>query len=192
MGLKIQRLRYTAALGNQPMMDYFRKNLGQSLRTSPIQPSLKAWAMVPLFIVIAVSVGFSAGLLNVQWLDSKIAPLLPILLFIFPSLLEEAFFRGVLIPRNILESGTARATGAVAISTVIFVAWHPLNALAFNPGAIPLFLDPWFLVMVSALGITCGYSYVVSRSIWVPVIIHWATVTVWVLFLGGRNLVLEL
>jgi predicted Abi (CAAX) family protease len=70
--------------------------------------------------------------------------------------------------------------------------WHPFNALVFNPTAIPLFLDPWFLVIVGAMGVTCGYAYVVSRSIWVPVIIHWAAVTVWVLALGGRNLVLEL
>lgn len=178
--------------GGRSATEYLRKNLGQGFKVSPFRAPLKAWALVPLFIVISVSVGFGAGLLEVEWLDSGVAPVLPILLFIFPSLLEEAFFRGVLIPRNILDSGTARATGAVAISTILFVVWHPLNALAFNPGAIPLFLDPWFLVMVSALGVTCGYSYVVSRSIWVPVIIHWATVMAWVLFLGGRNLVLEL
>ncbi|WP_366517676.1 CPBP family glutamic-type intramembrane protease [uncultured Marinobacter sp.] len=47
-------------------------------------------------------------------------------------------------------------------------------------------------IIVGDMGITCGYAYVLSRSIWVPVIIHWVTVTVWVLFLGGRNLVLEL
>jgi predicted Abi (CAAX) family protease len=41
------------------------------------------------------------------------------------------------------------------------------------------------------MGLTCAYAYVLSRSIWVPVIIHWVAVTVWVLFLGGRNLVLE-
>ncbi len=54
-----------------------------------------------------------------------------------------------------------------------------------------LFLNPWFLVITGALGVTCGYGYALSRSIWVPVIIHWVTVSVWVLFLGGRNLVLE-
>lgn len=161
------------------------------MRTSPFRAPLKAWALVPLFVLIAVAVGFTAGLLHVEPLNSKLAPLLPITLFIFPSLLEEAFFRGILIPRNILASGVTRATGPVVISTLVFVAWHPLNALAFNHSAIPLFLDPWFLVIVCALGITCGYGYVVSRSIWVPVIIHWAAVTVWVLFLGGRNLVLE-
>lgn len=172
--------------------DYLRQNFGQSFRTSPFRAPLKAWALVPLFTAVALLVGFEAGLLKVELLDSKIAPLLPILLFVFPSLLEEALFRGVLIPREVLKSGAAKATGAVVISTAAYVAWHPVNALAFNHTAIPLFLDPWFLMIVCALGITCGYSYVLSRSIWVPVIIHWATVTVWVLFLGGRNLVLEL
>ncbi len=171
---------------------YLSNNLGQSFLATPFQAPLKAWALVPVFVIIAVSVGFGAGLLQFGWLDSPITPLLPILLFVFPSLLEEAFFRGVLIPRNILASGHVKATLSVAISTLVFVLWHPLNALAFNPTAVSLFLNPWFLVIVCAMGVTCGYSYVLSRSIWVPVIIHWAAVTVWVLFLGGRNLVLEL
>ncbi|MDX1559681.1 MAG: CPBP family glutamic-type intramembrane protease [Marinobacter sp.] len=171
---------------------YLRNNLGQSCLASPLSAPLKAWALVPAFAVIAVFVGFSAGLFQSGWMDSAITPLIPLILFVFPSLLEEAFFRGVLIPRNILESGRAKAVWSVVISTLVFVAWHPFNALAFNPTATALFLDPWFLVIVAAMGLTCGYAYVLSRSIWVPVIIHWAAVTVWVLFLGGRNLVLEL
>jgi len=171
---------------------YLCNNLGQSCLVSPLDAPLKAWALAPAFAVIAMLVGFSAGLFQPGWLDSAITPLLPLILFVFPSLLEEAFFRGVLIPRNILESGRAKAVWSVVISTLVFVAWHPFNALAFNPTAIPLFLDPWFLVIVAAMGLTCGYAYVLSRSIWVPVIIHWAAVTVWVSFLGGRNLVLEL
>lgn len=171
---------------------YLSNNLGQSFLTSPFRAPLKTWALVPVFAIIAVSVGFGAGLFRSGWLDSPITPVLPILLFVFPSLLEEAFFRGVLIPRNILASGHVKAAWSVAISTLIFVVWHPLNALAFNPTAIPLFLDPWFLVIVCAMGVACGYGYALSRSIWVPVIIHWVAVTVWVLVLGGRNLVLEL
>jgi predicted Abi (CAAX) family protease len=174
------------------MTEYLRKNLGESFRTSPFQASLQSWALVPLFILLSVAIGFGTGLLKIEPLNSKIAPLLPITLFIFPSLLEEVFFRGILIPRNVLAFGVGKAARAVVISSVAFVVWHPLNALAFNHSAIPVFLDPWFLLIVSALGLTCGFSYVVSRSIWVPVIIHWATVTVWVLLLGGRNLVLEL
>jgi len=173
------------------MMEYLRKNLGKGFGASPFLAPLHAWALVPLFIIVSVSIGFGASLFEVGVLNSQIAPLLPITLFVFPSLLEEGFFRGILIPRNILESGSTKAIRAVAISTLAFVAWHPFNALMFNHSAIPLFLNPWFLIVVTALGITCGYSYVVSRSIWVPVIIHWATVTAWVLCLGGRNLVLE-
>lgn len=171
---------------------YLGNNLGQSFLASPFKAPLKAWALVPVFVIIAVSVGLGAGIFQFGWLDSTIAPALPIILFVFPSLLEEAFFRGVLIPRHVLTAGHKKAAWSVVTSTLIFIAWHPFNALAFNPTAIPLFLDPWFLVIVGAMGLTCGYAYVLSRSIWVPVIIHWAAVTVWVLFLGGRNLVLEL
>jgi predicted Abi (CAAX) family protease len=32
----------------------------------------------------------------------------------------------------------------------------------------------------------------VSRCLWMPIIIHWLTVVVWVIFLGGRNKLLEL
>jgi predicted Abi (CAAX) family protease len=174
------------------MKEYLRENLGESLRTSPLQAPLKAWALVPLFVVIAMAVGFGAGLFRVGLLDADMAPLMPFTLLVFPSLLEELFFRGILIPRGALDGGVANAARAVAISTAAFVLWHPLNALAFNHSAIALFLDPWFLVIVCALGVTCGYAYVVSRSIWVPVLIHWATVLVWVFFLGGRNLVLEM
>ncbi|MEJ2309357.1 MAG: CPBP family glutamic-type intramembrane protease [Gammaproteobacteria bacterium] len=174
------------------MTNYFRNNLGKSLQISPLRAPLKAWAVLPLFMAAAAALGFGSGILTLRPLDAKITPLLPLTLFIFPSLLEEAFFRGVLIPRDIIESGAARAARAVIFSTILFVAWHPFNALVFNHSARPLFLDPWFLLIVSALGLTCGYSYVVSRSIWLPVIIHWTTVTLWVLFLGGRNLVLEL
>jgi membrane protease YdiL (CAAX protease family) len=88
---------------------YFGNNLGQSFLTSPLQAPLKAWALVPIFAIIAVSVGFGAGLFQFGWLDSPITPLLPFILFVFPSLLEEAFFRGVLIPRNILASGHVKA-----------------------------------------------------------------------------------
>jgi len=171
---------------------YLGNNLGQSFLASPLKAPLKSWALVPAFVIVAVSVGFVTGLFQFAWLDSPITPLLPLILFVFPSLLEEAFFRGILIPRNVLAAGHAKAAWSVVISTLIFVVWHPFNALAFNPTAIPLFLNPWFLIIVGAMGVTCGYAYVLSRSIWVPVIIHWAAVTVWVLFLGGRNLGLVL
>ena len=174
------------------ILRYLRENPGKALLASPFSAPLKAWALLPLFMLIALLVGFGTGLLEIDPLETGFALLLPFTLFIFPSLLEELFFRGILIPRRILESGRPAALRAILLSSLAFVAWHPFNALMFNHSAIPLFLNPWFLVITAALGVTCGYGYVVSRSIWVPVIIHWSTVCTWVLLLGGRNLVLEI
>ncbi|MCI5137318.1 MAG: CPBP family intramembrane metalloprotease [Candidatus Electrothrix sp. AR1] len=77
------------------------------------------------------------------------------------------------------------------LSATLFTLWHPLNALTVNPGAQVLFCDPYFLVIVFCLGIVCSLSYILSQSLWVPIIIHWLTVVFWVLFLGGRNLLLK-
>jgi predicted Abi (CAAX) family protease len=173
------------------MRHYLVKNLCRSLRTSPFRGPLKAWVPVPIFAIFAAVIGFSVGLLHFAPLISFAALFLPFTLLVFPSLLEEAFFRGVLIPLDTAERGRGVMVLRIVASTALFVAWHPANALAFNPTAIPLFLDPWFLLIVALLGITCGYAYMVSKSLWVPVLIHWGTVMVWVLVLGGRNLVLE-
>jgi len=169
-----------------------RDNLIASLQVPPWHAPAKAWLPVPFFALISVLVGFQTGLLELAPLNSEAMLWLPITLLIFPSLLEEAFFRGVLIPRNVERKGPEKTWQAIVLSSLAFVVWHPLNALTFNTAANPLFLDPAFLIIVTLLGLTCGYGYVRSRSLWVPIIIHWATVTVWVLFLGGRNLVLEL
>jgi predicted Abi (CAAX) family protease len=179
-------------MGVSRVAEYVKTNLVEGFRTSPLRAPFRAWALVPFYAAISLAVGFSSGLLRLELISAKLAPLLLFTLFIFPSLLEEAFFRGVLIPRNTLEHGATRSILAIGGSTLLFVAWHPVNALTINPSAPALFLDPAFLLISAALGITCGYGYVVSKSLWVPVLIHWATVVVWVFFLGGRNLILEL
>ena len=124
-------------------------------------------------------------------LQSPLGRVLPFTMFVFPALLEEAFFRGLLIPHPHTRPSRRRLAWWVGCSTVVFTAWHPLNAWLINPGARTFFYDPWFLAIVLLLGVTCGITYVVSRSLWVPVVIHWGTVLMWVFFLGGRNLVRE-
>lgn len=170
---------------------YLETNLLAGLCTSPFRAPLRAWLLVPFYAITALAVGFGSGLFRFEIISTKLALLLPFTLFIFPSLLEEAFFRGLLISRNTAEHGRKRIILAVGGSALFFAIWHPLGALTINPSAIPVFLDPAFLLIVSALGITCGYGYVVSKSLWVPVLIHWATVVIWVFLLGGRNLILE-
>ncbi len=111
--------------------------------------------------------------------------------FVFPAFFEESFFRGLLIPNNAKRRGSKYVLVMSLISSTLFVAWHPLNALTINKGARELFLDPYFLVVGSCLGMARSLSYIYSISLWSPVIIHRLTVVIGVIFLGGRNLILE-
>jgi predicted Abi (CAAX) family protease len=149
-----------------------------------------AWAALPIFFVVAIIVAISSQLFEPKLLESELIFILPFSLFVFPSFLEEAFFRGVIIPRNTRDQGIGHVIGYLALSTITFVAWHPLNASTVNPSAASLFWDPEFLLIVAVLGATCSFSYIISRSLWVPVLIHWGAVVAWVFALGGRNLIL--
>jgi len=166
-------------------------DLWAAIKTAPGKEYLKCVWIVLAYSLAALIIGFTSGIYIVQPLDIQKYWFLPLTLFLFPSIPEEFFFRGLLIPRNAIELPWQRWVAYVVFSAFAFTIWHPLNALTINPTAQPFFLAPFFLIIVFLLGLTCGLSYLLSRSIWVPVLIHWLTVVVWVFFLGGRNLVLE-
>ena len=143
------------------MIEYLKNNLVQGFLVSPLKVPAKSWSLVPVFIVISAIIGFSTNLLIFKPLLTNFSLALPFIVFIFPSLLEEAFFRGILIPVKTKRQNRKKKFLFMLLSTFAFVAWHPFNALTFNSSAIPIFLDPWFLLIVAALGITCSYSYMV-------------------------------
>jgi len=174
------------------MLQYLKNNLLQGFKVSPFRAPLKSLILVPVYVCISLAIGFRAGLFSVGIITSPILIILPFTLFVFPSLLEEAFFRGILIPNNAAAQSKSRIAMYITISTTAFVLWHPANALTINPTAVNIFLNPAFLLIVALLGITCSFSYIISRSLWIPIIIHWLTVVFWVTFLGGRNLLLGL
>lgn len=172
------------------LKNYLRLNLLQGLRTSPFRAPLRAWVLVPVYAVVSLLLGFTTGLFRWEPVTVSWAPILVVAMLISPSLTEEVLFRGLLIPRESLRRGWGWAGLAIGWSTLLYVLWHPLSALTNRPEAEMFFLNPTFLVIVILLGITCGHSYVVSKSLWVPILIHWATVLAWVFFLGGDQLVL--
>jgi predicted Abi (CAAX) family protease len=141
----------------------------------------------------ALLIGTKGGVFQFELLrpEKPIHFILPITLVLFPCLPEEVFFRGLLLPRKNLALWTRRNIVFIVISSLLFVAWHPLNALLVNTSAIQLFRNACFLAIVFLLGIICAVTYMQSGSLWIPVTIHWLTVFVWVFFLGGRNKVLE-
>ena len=174
------------------MLEYLKNNLLHGFQVSPFGAPVKSLIPVPIYVCAALAIGFRTGLFTTRVIDFPMSAILPFCLFIFPSLLEEAFFRGVLIPNNAASHSSRKILLYVVLSTAAFVLWHPANALTINRTAEGVFLNPAFLLIVTLLGITCAISYVYSRSLWIPVMIHWLTVVAWVVFLGGRNKLLEL
>jgi predicted Abi (CAAX) family protease len=170
---------------------YLKNNLIGGFKTSPLTELRLSALVFAVYVALALPIGFGSGLLAAKLAAGKLFLFLPFTLLVFPSLLEEVFFRGLLIPRNTRDRGGRQVLFYSLLSTVLFVAWHPLNALTINPGAREIFLNPWFLVITFFLGLSCSLGYIYSRSLWVPVLMHWWTVLVWVLVLGGRNLLLE-
>lgn len=168
---------------------YVRENLIAGLRTSPFKV-VQVWWILPIYAVLALILGWSTGFLRFAPLDSRLAWVLPFTMILTPSLVEEALFRGLLLPRDTGERGIGVAAIWVCVNTALFVAWHPLVALA-RPAVADVFNDPAFLAVVALLGLACGAAYLWSRSLWVPVILHWATVVPWALWMGGRNIILE-
>ena len=170
---------------------FFSRNLLLGLKTSPLQVPLISFLPFPVFGICALGIGFSSGLFDYGLVEGKIVFFLPFTLLVFPALVEEVFFRGLLIPNDAKLRGAKRISIYLLVSTALFVLWHPFVALMINPAARTFFLNPCFLGITALLGLTCGISYLLSRSLWIPIIIHWLTVLVWVIFLGGRNMILD-
>lgn len=162
-----------------------------SLKANPFNQLRSAFFILVLYGIIACTIGHYGRIFEYKVLTGKIVYILPFTLFIFPAFLEELFFRGVLIPRSSFEKSHKHKLLVVIISTILFVIWHPFNAYLFNQGSQALFFNSYFLAIVFILGLSCSYSYIITRSLWTPIIIHWLTVLVWVLLLGGRNLIKE-
>lgn len=173
------------------MIKYLKNNLIAGFKTPPVQELALSLSLFLLFGLSAFFVGSRGDLFEIKMLNSRLIYIVPLSLFIFPSLLEEAFFRGILIPNNTKDKGLKAQFIATFTSAISFTLWHPLNAVTVNVNARALFLNPYFLMIVFSLGILCSVTYIYSKSLWVPIMLHWGTVLMWVLFLGGRNLVLE-
>lgn len=172
-------------------MVLFLERIRSFFGEGPFRAWLNWGPWVILYAIAALGIGFASGLYSFKPLDLTHFWFLPITLFVFPCFLEEIVFRGLLIQRDVLDRNPKQAIFQIGFSSFVFTLWHPLNALTINRSAQSFFLNPWFLLITFLLGLTCGYAYARSRSIWSPILIHWLTVLVWVFFLGGRNLILK-
>jgi len=172
-------------INNGTMRTYFVDNVLAPLRRSPLELQW-AWLTV-LFGVIALALGIASGLLVPSWPPWWEYLLMPALLIFYPSLLEESIFRGLLLPDQLRTADARTQLLAVVTSTVLFVAMHPLNHWFVGLSGTSDFTNPYFLIIVSLLGLTCAVQRLRTDSLWLPILTHWFTVLAWNLFLG-RNL----
>lgn len=157
-------------------------------------PTLTDWgfaiAVLLLYACIALPLGLKQGFLR-YCPPAELGLAVPkqlklmLLLFFMPALLEELIMRVLLLPHP--TEGVLPQTWLIwsAISLVIFVVYHPLNALTFYPAGNPTFFQPIFLVLSGLLGLVCTVIYLQTGSLWLIAIAHWLVVAVWLLWLGG-------
>lgn len=156
---------------------------------TPITPSTW-WVMVQVFMIyaiIALPIGLSSGFLqrtpSRENLRTQILGVFSAILF--PALSEELFFRVLLIPHRLERvTGMTWWMGAV-FSLILFILYHPFNAVTFFRRGNPTFFNPIFLLLAALLGIACTVTYALTGSIWPGVIIHWLVVVIWLYILGG-------
>ena len=157
-------------------------------------PTAQAWRRCALiylaFLACALPIGVASGLLHIA-----IVPLTPSgaalalgAILVHPAFTEEMIFRAALLPRRPASLARGRVAIAVFLALVLYVAAHPLNAWLFWPAALDVFANAWYLALTTLLGLACTAAYFVSGSIWPCVLIHWATVSLWLFALGGQAL----
>lgn len=141
-----------------------------------------AWGIYALF-----SLGFGWRSHFLVWKPQPTRTILKIVAtsLIAPAILEELFFRGILLPDPSSHVGMQTYVARSLLSLSLFVVYHPLNALTFFPQAKQTFFDPVFLTLATALGIVCTFSYWQTSSLWLPIAIHWLTVVLWLSYFDG-------
>ncbi|WP_240633857.1 type II CAAX prenyl endopeptidase Rce1 family protein [Caulobacter flavus] len=151
------------------------------LTTLPDAAGWRWCALVALACGAAMTaIGFSTGLYRL----TDAAPGLPLRLltvWIIPALGEEIPFRALLLPGR---DETRRLWLWVAVSTALYVAWHPFETLTFLPHAT-MFLRWDFLLCTAILGLACALTRLRTGSLWPAVLLHGGFVIVWQTWLGG-------
>ncbi len=186
---RLEPLAPTTVLGQLPVLGTLLQRLLDSLFPPLVPAAVGTTALVlGVYALLALGHGFRSGFLAGPWRWRPLPVLLPHAagLLVMPALVEELIFRVGLLPHPLEGEHGAPLVAWMALSVGLFVLYHPLaGRLWYRPGR-QLFQDPRFLVQCTLLGIACALVYVVTGSLWSPVLIHWLAVLVWLEPLQGR------
>lgn len=156
-------------------------------------PNAQSWLyaaqLLLLFTIIALPIGLLWGFLQLERVKVSWQTLIGIIAasFVTPAVTEELFFRVLFLPQSAETIAVSGLWLWGCISWVLFIVYHPLNALSFFPKGRKTFFDIIFLLLAALLGLICSLAYIQSGSLWTPVAIHWLVVVVWLLLLGGYS-----
>ncbi len=153
-------------------------------------PDTQAWVysavLVVIYALMSLPIGFKLGFLKLDVETSwEIIVGVMVRCLLSPAISEELFFRILLLPHPTENATPATLWLWGCISLVMFILYHPLNAVTFYPDGLQTFFNPVFLSLAALLGVICTLAYFQSGSLWIPVAIHWLIVVVWLLLLGG-------
>lgn len=159
-------------------MQLLAEKLINSLITLPTLTNwLEVFFLLLIYTVIILPIGLITKFLDYNWQKSPTIITKIVLTSLFtPAILEEIFFRVFLLPSP-TEKISATTYLWIVVSLIMFVIYHPLNALTF--------FEPVFLFSAGLLGLICAIAYQKSGSLWLAVFVHWLVVVAWLIFLGG-------
>ena len=154
-------------------------------------PTIQDWLIVTVLLLIltlcSLPIGLWCNFLKFERLKTSKKIILTIVAgsLLTPAISEELFFRVLLLPHPQENVTTAEIWFWGSMSLILFIIYHPLNGVTFFTAGRKTFFNPVFLLLAAVLGLVCTVVYVQSGSLWLPVIIHWLVVVVWLVFLGG-------
>lgn len=114
----------------------------------------------------------------------------PLSAFIFPSLVEEAFWRGALLPHPTMlpQNAASKIWPWACGALLVHVLSHPLAAKTVWPRGKHVFHDYRFLILATIVLGGSTASYVVSGgSAWAAALPHGVAVALWRDFFGGES-----
>mmetsp|Transcript_18770 Transcript_18770/g.46597 ORF Transcript_18770/g.46597 Transcript_18770/m.46597 type:complete len:215 (-) Transcript_18770:73-717(-) len=119
----------------------------------------------------------------------------PMAAFLFPSLVEEVLWRGILIaPHPSLASNafSAQLLRRSAIVLMAHVSLHPVAGYTCWPRGRKVFTDWRFLVSATIVLGGATLSYLISGgSVWAAALTHGLAVALWRDFFGGEALLMQ-
>ncbi|MEM9926195.1 MAG: CPBP family glutamic-type intramembrane protease [Cyanobacteria bacterium P01_D01_bin.50] len=174
-------------------------------------PTVHDWFIASLallvYTAIALPFGFSTGFLQLQIYATKPINYFFLILrcLLTPAITEEFVFRVFFLPHatevvkrshdhffllkkfSWVPVNSQKWILWAALSLLMFIIYHPLNAKTFYRDGYPTFVEPIFLILATLLGLTCTITYALTSSAWIIIFIHWLVVVLWLLIFGGMD-----